>query len=245
MRVDYDMFDHVHHLAPDWYADGPGTLKVNIYDILPDGDWLYLDADTLCIADIGPALERLKAHDFAMDVRGKGPEGSDLVYSPWATQETIKRVANLPDDATYYGVQSSWMWIRKFSYSAAKVFEVAKALDFRPEDLKEPWGQDIPDELRFAAALSVTGVEPYSEALSFYGSDRTMKGLFEVCKVHPLLCLYGDNRQHRLIRAAWFDEYDRYLRKAYMHSGRPMMYSLHQIMQNKYVNKVKPTHVRR
>lgn len=236
MSFDRSLFHHVHELAPKWYVNGPGTLKVSIYDILPEGDWLYLDADTLCIADIGPFIERLKAHPFALEVLGKGSEGDAIPYTPWATQATIKRVNKLKDGATYYGVQSSWMWIRKPSKEAAAIFKAAKAAHYTREDLKEPWGQDIPDELRFATALTVTGIEPYTERVLFYGQGKEYKGLAEVSKVFPLVCLYGDNRQHRLIRSTWFDAYDRYLRNCYAQASRTMFYSLHRVMDDKYIN---------
>src|SRR5690606_15909006 len=48
LPVDASYYAKVHHLDPVWYIDGPGVLKVHIHDILPPGDWLYLDADMLC-----------------------------------------------------------------------------------------------------------------------------------------------------------------------------------------------------
>lgn len=236
MSVDHSLFHAVHKLDAKHYADGPGSLKVSIYDILPKGDWLYLDADTLCLSDLSPFVQRMAAHDFAMEVHGKGKEADAIPYTPWATNSTIRKANKLGPDATYYGVQSSWMWIRKPSERAASIFAAAKAARYKREDLKEPWGSDIPDELRFATALTVTGIEPHSERLLFYGNSKEFKGLAEVAKVHPLVCLYGDNRQHRLIRTTWFDAYDRFLRNAYAKASRTMFYSLHRVMQDKYIN---------
>jgi hypothetical protein len=236
MPVDHSLFHKVHKLDPKWYEDGPGSLKVNIYDILPKGEWLYLDADTLCIADLAPFVQRMAAHDFGMEVHGKGKEADPIPYTPWATNTTIRKVNDLGPDAIYYGVQSSWMWIRKPSDTAAQVFKAAKAARYKREDLKEPWGHDIPDELRFATALTVTAVDPYSERVLFYGNSKEFKGLADVAKVHPLVCLYGDNRQHRLIRSTWFDAYDRFLRNAYAKASRTMFYSLHRVMGDKYIN---------
>ena len=59
MPVDRSFYDEVHYLDPMWYKHGPGRLKLNAHDILPDGDWLYLDAATLCLSDLGPALDQL------------------------------------------------------------------------------------------------------------------------------------------------------------------------------------------
>lgn len=237
MRVDHSLFTEVHELPGAWFAQGPGSCKTLLYDLLPEGDWLYMDADTLCIADITPALERLKSHDFAMEVLGKGKEGESITYMPWATPQTIKEVCDIMDGATYFGVQSSWIWIRKPSERAAAIYTAAKGMKFEAKHLKEKWGQDIPDELRMCAALTKLGIEPHSERLSFYGDGKEYKGLSEVAQNRPLVCLYGDRRKHRLIRTSWFDAYDRYLRNIYKMKGRAMYASLHRIMDNKYINR--------
>lgn len=239
LPIDPSYYTEVHWLAPVWYGDGPGVLKVNIHDILPPGDWLYLDADMLCISDIGPAIESLKAHDFALDVRGSGGESDSIPYTPWATTETIRRVADLPDDAVYYGVQTSWMWIRKGAETPAKVFGTAAKLHdkFTTKDLKEQWGGSIPDELCISAAISKTGIHPHSAPLSFYGTMGAYGNNFgEAKRNHPLACLYGDTRMHRLVASRWLDQYDRTIRATYQRRGLFMGMDLHRIMKNKHVS---------
>ena len=239
LLIDSSYYTEVHRLDPIWYHDGPGQMKVHIHDILPAGDWLYLDADMLCIADIRPHIEALKAHDFALDVRGKGGENDRIEYTPWATQQTIKRVAGLPDDAVYYGVQTSWMWIRKGAPAPALIFGAAKALhdSFTLEDLKEQWGGSIPDELCIGAAISKTGIEPHSEALAFYGSLGSYPTFNAVKASHPLACLYGDTRKHRLVAPRWIDQYDRTVRALYRERGGFMGMDIHRIMKNKHVTR--------
>lgn len=237
MRFDHSLFTEVHPLDPAFYEQGPGACKTLLYDLLPEGKWLYLDADTLCIADITPALERLSNHDFAIEVLGMGKEGDPINYMPWASPGTIREVANIGDGATYYGVQSSWVWITKPSTLCANIYTAAKATRFEPKHLKEKWGRDIPDELRMSAALTKTGTTPHSEKLLFYGNGKEYKNLAEVAQDRPLLCLYGDRRQHRLIRTSWFDAYDKYIRKVYRDSGRQLYVSLDRIMDNKYINR--------
>lgn len=237
MPVDPSFYTEVHRLDPIWHSEGPGTMKLHVHDILPVGDWLYMDADTICIADIRPALERLKAHDFALDVRGTGKEGDSIPYTPWATHATIKRVAGLPDDATYFGVQSSWMWIRKGSPTAMKVFGSAKSMGFDTQDLKEQWGGSIPDELCISAALSKLNMTPHSENLSFYGTRGAYRTFTDVRNAHPLACLYGDTRKHRLVASSWIDQYDRYIRAMYRDRGRRMGMDIHAIMRNKHVTR--------
>jgi len=236
-QVDHTLFTAVYHLDAKWYERGPGSLKTQIYDILPDGEWLYMDADSLVVADLAPHIQRLKGIPFALDVRGVGKEADAIHYTHWATNATVKRVCNLPDDATYYGVQSSVMWISKPSKVCADVFAAAKAAPFTIKDLNEKWGSDIPDELSIAAGLSITGHTPHNIQLCFYGSNKTdHKGLASVASEFPILCLYGDNRQHRLVSSGWFNDYDRMLRNVYAKQRRNMRYSLHRVMGDKYVN---------
>lgn len=236
MNIDHSLFTAVHRLDPKWYADGPGRLKLNIHDILPKGDWLYLDADTINVSDIAPHIELLKAHDFAIEVKGKGGEADDIPYTPWATQATIKRVNDLPDNATYFGVQSSWMWIRKGSKLCTSIFGMAKGCTYQFTDLKEKWGKSIPDELCIATALTALDITPHSAELSFYGNGREFKGLRDMAQKHPLVCLYGDNRQHRLVRSTWMGMYDRYVRNLYQKESRSMGMDIYRAMQYKYVN---------
>lgn len=237
MNVDASYYTEVHTLDAKWYANGPGSLKLNVHDILPEGRWMYVDADMLCVSDIAPALERLKAYDFALDVRGKGKFGADIQYTPWAMQETVKRVAELGDDATYYGVQTSWVWINKGSKLCADIYATAKALRFTPDDLKEPWGGSIPDELCISAALSKLGIDPHSEDLSFYGTRGAYPSLSAMRQRHAFACLYGDTRRHRLVASSWLDQYDRFVRSMYARNGGLMGMDIHSIMRNKHVTR--------
>lgn len=237
MPVDRSFYDEVHYLDPMWYEHGPGRLKLNAHDILPDGDWLYLDADTLCLSDIGPALDKMKAHDFALDVRGVGKEGDPIAYTPWATNATVRHVAELPEDASYFGVQTSWIWIRKGSKLCDRVFTAALSMGFDTEDLKEQWGGSIPDELCISAALSKINFTPFSLPISFYGTRGAYKTFNEVKANHPLACLYGDTRKHRLVASSWLDQYDRTIRALYQLRGKRMGMDIHSIMRNKHVTR--------
>ena len=237
LSVDHALFTKVHHLEAKHYIQGPGTLKCNIYSILPKGNWLVMDADSLVIADLTPFIDKLNEYDFMLEVKGRGGENDSIEYTPWATQATIKRVCELPDDAVYYGVQSSWVWMKKPSKKVAAIYKIAQSVQYVPKDLKEPWGNDIPDELRIASALTILKEDLPSFTMSFYGNSHEYKGLTEVAKHLPIICLYGDLRQHRLIKTSWFDAYDRYVRNLYKKAGRNMLYNLHNVMQDKYVNR--------
>ena len=237
LPVDPAYYDQVHRLDPVRYANGPGRLKLQVHDILPAGDWLYLDADMLCLSDIRASLEQLAAHDFALDVRGSGKETDAIPYTPWATNATIKAVAGLPDGATYYGVQTSWMWIRKGAELCERIFSEALAMRFTTEDLKEQWGGSIPDELCISAALSKLGHKSHSLPLSFYGTRGAFASLSTAKEAHPLACLYGDTRRHRLVASSWLDAYDRKIRSLYQVHGLRMGMDIHSIMRNKHVTR--------
>ena len=237
MEFDPSLFTKVHTLPAKAYAQGPGTMKLNVHGLLPKGDWLYLDADTLVASDPRPYIERLKPHDFAIHLQGIGGEHDAIPYTPWATQATIKEVVGAKAGATYFGAQSSYMWIRKGADLPKRIFEEALSLPFEQKHLKERWGNDIPDELRISAALTSLGITPHTEHLMFYGSGHTYNGLTQVAAAFPFLCLYGDNRQHRLVRPTWMKDYDRYLQNVYKSAGRTYAYKLDLVMRDKYVNR--------
>ena len=233
-QVDPSLFAAVHKLYPDAYEDGPGSMKARIYDLLPEGEWLVMDADMLVKSDLAPYIAKLRAHDFVMEVAGKGTTDADLKYSPWATVAKQREVAGLPDGTIHYGVQSSWMWIRKPSKVAARVFSKARSYAYKLTDLTERWGIDIPDELRFATALAELQLDIPEVNLCFYGATASRKGVTSI--EYPVLCLYGDTRKHALVRPGWLAEYDRFLRNVYRQAGRTLRYPLHNVMKDKYVN---------
>jgi hypothetical protein len=73
--------------------------------------------------------------------------------------------------------------------------------------------------------------------LSFYGNHGAYGNSFgEVKRNHPLACLYGDTRRHRLVASRWLDQYDRTIRAAYQRNGLLMGMDIHRIMRNKHVS---------
>ena len=232
--LDHSLFTHVHQLQPEWKEGGPGSMKVRVYDILPDGEWLYMDVDSLINRDITPFIADLQRHDFLLEVMARGTDDKSLGYFPWATTTTINGRNDLPDTTVHYAIQSSWMWIRKPSDLAAKVFGHAQSCEYAVTDLKERWGNDIPDELRFSTALAILQPELPQVKLSFYGGSNSSKGMSSVTE--PILCLYGDDHKRRLVRPSWLAAYDRYLRTIYTRRRRPMVMSIQRVMRDKYVN---------
>jgi hypothetical protein len=232
--LDATLFHQVVQLDGSWLAGGPGSAKVRWYDMLPEGSWLVMDVDSLVHRDVRPFLDQLMAHDFAMEVLGRGAHDKELGYFPWATVATINERMGLPDGTVHYAVQSSWMWVRKPSPLAAEVFARAQAATYGQADLKERWGNDIPDELRFSSALAVMQPALPDIKMSFYGNGTGTKGLSSVPE--PILCLYGDDHRRRLVRPGWMAAYDRYLRQLYMKRRRTLYYPVQRVMRDKYVN---------
>ncbi len=232
--LDPSLFHQVVPLDSRWLAGGPGSAKVRWYDLLPDGDWLIMDVDSLVHRDVRPFLQQLQQHDFAIEVLRRATTDKELGYFPWATTDTINERAGLSAGTVHYSVQSSWMWVRKPSELAAAVFAQAEQATYTQADLKERWGSDIPDELRFSHALAVLQPQLPDIKMSFYGNGTGSKGLSSVQE--PILCLYGDDHRRRLVRPGWLSAYDRYLRQLYMKRRRTMYYNVQRVMRDKYVN---------
>jgi hypothetical protein len=232
--LDASLFHQVVPLDSRWLAGGPGSAKVRWYDLLPEGDWLIMDVDSLVHRDIRPFLQQLQEHPFAIEVLRRGTSDKDLGYFPWATTDTINERAGLPEGTVHYSVQSSWMWVRKPSALAAAVFAQAEQATYTQADLKERWGSDIPDELRISHALAVLQPQLPNIKMSFYGNGTGSKGLSSVQE--PILCLYGDDHRRRLVRPGWLAAYDRYLRQVYLKRRRTLYYNVQRVMRDKYVN---------
>ena len=218
---------------------GAGYVKARLYDIVDEGDSLFIDADTIVLKDIRPLLADLSKQKKPLlcEVLGKGTVKKDLPYFPWATPEAV--IAKVGKDGPLFDVQTSWIFIRK--PKAAKLADAVFAA-FGSWDRAETigkWGHGIPDELAYTTGLASEGYDPtYVPGVMFFGST-TMESTAKMKEQYYMLTLYGQGMGKTHTLKVYFDWYDRLMYGVYMNLGMGHLYKASRIMADKYVNTTK------
>lgn len=220
----------------------PGAMKANILDHLPDGDSLVLDADTIALQDIRPLLKALQAdgRPYITDVIGQGDGSQPIAYTPWATPEQIRAKLGRNGPATFYGLNTSWQFVRKVEGRGPAVLQhVAMqwhARTWTTQELKARWGASLPDELLVATACTALDYSPaWPHPVTFYGAQRLK--LADVQSTYTLASLYGRGRgNHRAVQPAMVAQYDRHLAQVWKAAGVPYFTRLEVVTGDKHTN---------
>lgn len=228
------LFDVVEILDPDNFTTlsqtDPGKCKARIYDLLPDGDWLYVDADTLCLGPLDSLWQGLVSdgRSFICEVIED--------YTPWASPEKIRAKVG-SDGASVYGVQTSWMFIRKTSgedHLCSDVIAMHDGSTWRRSELDHQWGRSMPDELLYSTACAKRGYDPSGPRLTFYGKEAG-RSQADVALNYRFLSLYGNGRGKTLVRKEYVEWYDPLLWSIYRSYDQAHMFKVNFIQQDKYL----------
>lgn len=220
---------------------GAGYVKARIYDLLPKGAHLVIDADSLVLKDITPLLEEIAASPkyFMCECFGSTTTGDGLPYFPWATPDQVRDKVGGEHDHPIHDVQTSWMFLRKPEAAAfADAVFAAFGLWDREETIGK-WGHGIPDELAYTTAIAATGIDPTGpKGAMFFGSvyyDSTAKLKAD----YYTLTLYGQGAGKTHTKRQYFEWYDRLLYGIYTAMGMGHLFKAAGIMASKYVNTTK------
>lgn len=240
----YNYFDQIIPLAEHAYTTlgrlDPGKLKSRLWDHLPDGDHLYIDADCMALKDIAPVIAKLQAdgRDYIAEVVSKGTPKDKLEYTPWASP--AKQGAKGVD--TIYGLQTSWAFIRKDS-TRPEFFERVKHnhdRGWRREELDNKWGDSMPDELVYGFTCSEMGHDPsWSRDVMFYGNKVTHDTLDGIRMQYCLMTQYGRIGKGGSVRPLYLDMYDKEMTRVMAHFGEKHVFKLNYIAVDKYVDAYK------
>jgi hypothetical protein len=179
----------------------PGYLKLELPDLIKRPT-LYMDADSIAIADVTPLIEALNAdgREFITSVQGTGNALSPAIaYFAWAKPAKVAAKEGFANDATLYGIQSSWMWMRPSAKLSAIGDRARQSyLRWNAGDFTT-WGGSKPDELFWGIACTDLGVNPwwYNEPM-WYGS-----GTMDHARIksnHVMITIPGQ-RQTMAVRA--------------------------------------------
>lgn len=225
-------------LAPE-YAANPGWCKVNLPILFDGPDTLYLDVDGVCISDITPLIAQLRddGRHYLTTVFGQGTSDTRIEYYAWASQAKVKAKHALPDDAVFYGIQSSWCYMRKGD-ALDKLYQTMLQVwpQWSRHELNQQWGASLPDELIYSIACTLTGYAPsWSTWPVFFG--RGHDHLPELRKKHQVLSLMGSGRGRGSVPPRYVECYDAVVRTSYHAMGIPSICNqAERVRRDKYVN---------
>jgi len=224
-------------MLPDDIGTDPCNIKLQLPQII-DGPTLYLDVDAVVLKDITPWLEALQkdGRPYIVEVKGKGKHGDNIKYFEWATTATCKEKHGLPDTATYYGVQSSWAYMRPGLF-LDELYMNANAMreKWTLADLKHKWGTTFPDELFFSLACTVMGHDPsWTDTPMFFGQG--FESLPQIVDKHYILSLWGSGRGKGSVPPRHVDKYDAVMRMVMKSKGMPHDLKSNYIREDKFVD---------
>lgn len=221
----------------------PGRLKSRLWDHLPIGEHLYLDADCMAVKDIAPLLKALQGdpRNYIAEVVSRGTVRDEkLEYCPWASPK--KQGTKLPEGSTVYGLQTSWAFIRKTSEHDAFFDRVKFNHDrtWRKEDLDNKWGDSMPDELIYGFTCSELGHDPaWNRDVMFYGNKITHDTLDGIRSNYYLMTQYGRIGKGGSVRPHYLEMYDKEMVRVFNHFGQKHIFKLDFIAPDKYVDAYK------
>ena len=174
----------------------PGYLKLELPDLIKRPT-LYIDVDSLAIADVTPLLDALEADGrfLITSVQGKGTSKSTSIgYFGWAKPAKVAQKEGFADDATMYGIQSSWMWMVPGSALSA-IGDRARASYMRWDKGEfAEWGGSKPDELFLSIACTDLKHDPsWPDEPMWFGSGIVAHTTIK--EKHVLITLPGQKQQ--------------------------------------------------
>lgn len=244
----FDYFDGIIELDHKDYTSigrlDPGRLKSRLYDHLPIGEFLYLDADCLCLKNIEPFLRALQKDPrcYIAEVVSKGTAEAKLEYCPWASPAKQAAKSGIGCDATFYGIQTSWAFIRKVPNDGAFFGRVKFNHDktWRKDELDNRWGDSMPDELVYGFTCTELGHDPsWPREVMFYGNKLTVTTIDEIREGHYFMTQYGRIGKGGSVRPHYLDMYDKELVRIFNFFGQKHIFKLDMIGVDKYVDAYK------
>jgi len=235
----YAYFDWIKQIEFNDYNDengfSPALGKINICKYSTYDNTLYIDADTLVLKDLQPLIDKLVSlkGNFYSNVLGSGKYEDDIHYQAWATNEKLWDYFDLKREQTVYTFNSSWFFFRKESENIFKKVYNSYIGGFNKEDLKNKWGNSLPDELFFYGTLAKLQINPSVDFdVCFFGENIDPRTLDQLQEDYYMFTLYGGKSTVRLNYREW---YDRIVNMMCRRNKLDNYFKSHGILQNKHV----------
>ena len=236
----YGAFDWIKEIAPEHYNDqygfSPALAKINIFKYSTYDNTLYIDADSLCLQDLQPLMDKLISLDgnFYSNVLGEGGINDDILYQAWATNEKLWEYFKLDKEQKIFTFNTTWFYFNKDSKPLLENVLYNYHKGFNRDDLKNKWGGTLPDELFFYGTMAQKKINPKVDfSVCFFGDTISNKTLTELQTENYLFTLFGGRTTIRLVYKEWYDR----LCNVYCRAKGLMHYfKAHGILQGKHVH---------
>ena len=223
LHEDRWVFDDVKRLSIDQYTDNgrldPGKIKVNLYDLLPYKENLYLDVDALALTDLKPLLDDLSndGRHIITEKMGEGDHNTqDIEYCVWSKPCDIAKNFKVPKKNSIVTIQSSWFYVKRGTQAREFYAKVKRAYEngYPSDDLLETWGGGLPDELFFTGIISQMGLDvSFRKDVMFFGDGAKRITTTEVESNYSLLSLFGNGDGRTKTALVYWEMYDTLLHK--------------------------------
>lgn len=216
------------------------TMKINMLRESPFEETMFIDADTVCVADLSPTLELLNKADgsFFIDVQGRGAKGTEINYDVWAKHEHSYPFFSIPDENNFVSTNSSWFYFKKgkeldeiygwLRHYAEKNFPIV--------NLKSRWVKGmLPDELLFSGVISKLNLNVGDFKIIYFGN--TYDTPMEIEAKYPLITYYGKiGSGVTLVKPQWLEYLSRKVKQMHKEKGLPYNYRMEFCYQDKALN---------
>lgn len=217
------VFDDFYELPQDLlWKEGrldPANIKINLYDLIPYDETLYLDVDAVVTQDISRIFEEQTGNYYIHILDETTLEkGRDFPNMIWAWMDDVYEHFNLKPETKFPATNSSIQLIRKGEY-CEHFFARLKENYNNPlplNKLRSTWGQSQPDELYINVTLAQMGYERLKQYI-FFGHTFAKQKDAELLKEYLILSIYGG---WGVTRLRYVELYDRLLGRNYFRAHK-------------------------
>lgn len=238
------VFDSITILSDkDYKMDGqpdPATMKIRLLFNSPFDETLYLDADTICVSDIKPLMEKLSNSEgfFYTDIQGSGKRGDDIKYDAWGKHDVVYPFFGLNNDDTFYSTNSSWMYFKKGERLEELKGWMIHYLQKRYPltELKNKWIKGrLPDELLWSGVISKMKIDASGFKPMYYGN--TYDSSVDIMAKYQFITYYGRiGSGVNLVNPMWLDFMERHMKMIHMENAEKHLYKMDFCYKDKALN---------
>lgn len=233
----YSFFDDIIYFESNNDYSNPTIAKISMLKYLPYNNTLIIDADTLCLKDIMPLLNKLKedGRSTIMEIIDSGKYGQEIKYDIWADHDKSFTFFGLDKEKDiWHTTQTSWMFLKRGKEVNKLIKDLLYYYDkkFNYDDLKGKWGKHVPDELYYSGVLSKKSINAKwsSDDVMFFGNKYVD---LDIVNKHYFLSLYGQGIGDTTTKLMYWEYYDRVMIDIMRH------FNLNHIYKSNYLREAK------
>lgn len=199
--------------------DSVCEAKISVGDYVNYKQALFIDADSICVADLTPLFDKLKGSFKSNVIDG---------YTNWTSVENFRKYFKTEPHQT---INSSW-----FYFENNKVLNQAKMYYKRGFDrlnLSEKWGGHLPDEMFLNAALSKLEMDARIDFNLMFFDEKKNVPISRITENYYFATFYGNRKNSRVDLQEW---YDKMMFKICSSIGIEHRFKLGEILAHKLVN---------